>query len=415
MNRPLQRRKLVPMTEDSSTSTSSGRINRAQFLQRAAALGLLTTVGSSLPAAATRGPASGTAAARPAVQATGAAHGPVLRGLGFKGVAYDTGTGFIGDDSRVLWRTSIMRGEIKAIRERLHANWVSIYGSDVKRMADTATEALRQGLKVSIQPRSFDEPQEAALEKLRQTAVVAERLRRRHGPEVILVIGCEFMLFTPDIVPGANFFERVEYLTKGEFDVRELQRKLLAYTAKGVSVARGNFRGRITYGAASDLEQIDWSLFDIVGLDYYSYHQNRADYSKELAPFRRWGKPILILEFGCCTFTGAPELGGMGWEIVDYEVDPPRIKDGYVRDEQAQADHLRTMLEIFEAEGFLGASPYTFISPDAPHRTERKYDADIAAFSLCKVIRRRSDDPASPYRWEPKESFAAVSGFYSRR
>jgi hypothetical protein len=121
------------------------------------------------------------------------------------------------------------------------------------------------------------------------------------------------MLFTPGIVPGANFFERVEYLIKGEFDMRELQRKLLAYTAKAVSVARGNFRGRITYGAASDLEQIDWSLFDIVGLDYYSYHEDRADHSKELAPFRRWGKPILILEFGCCTFTGAPEVGGMGW------------------------------------------------------------------------------------------------------
>jgi hypothetical protein len=305
-----------------------------------------------------------------------------------------------------------MRGEIRAIRERLHANWVSIYGSNVQRMTDTAAEALRQGLKVSIQPRSFDEPQKAGLEKLRQTAIAAERLRRRHGPEMILVIGCEFMLFTPGIVPGANFFERVEYLTKGGFDLRELQRKLRAYTAKAVAVARGNFRGRITYGAASDLEEIDWSLFDIVGLDYYSYHQDRAAHTKELAPFRRWGKPIMILEFGCCTFTGAPELGGMGWGIVDFTVDPPQIKDGYLRDEKAQADHLRNMLEVFEAEGFLGASPYTFISPDAPHRPERKYDEDIASFSLCKVIRRRSDDPASPYRWEPKESFHAVSGFY---
>ena len=308
-----------------------------------------------------------------------------------------------------------MRGEIRAIRDRLNANWISVYGSDVGRLAETAEEALRRGMKVSLQPRAFDEPQAAGLDQLRQTAVQAERLRRRYAPEMILVIGCEFMLFTPGIVPGANFFERVEYLTKGEFDMAELQRKLRVYVAKAVKVARSNFHGRITYGAASDLEQIDWSLFDIVGLDYYSYHEDRAGHTKELAPFRRWNKPIMILEFGCCTFTGAPELGGMGWEIVDFEKDPPEIKPGYFRDEAEQARHLRTMLEVFTDEGFLGASPYTFISPDAPHRKERKYDEDIAAFSLCKVIRDRSNDPGSPYRWEPKKSFDAVSSFYHSR
>jgi hypothetical protein len=251
------------------------------------------------------------------------------------------------------------------------------------------------------------------LEKLRQTAVQAERLRRNHEPEVILVIGCEFMLFTPGIVPGADFFERVEFLTKGEFDMAELQQKLGIYTTKAVKVARSNFGGRITYGAASDLEQIDWPLFDIVGLDYYSYHADRAGHIEELAPFRRWEKPIMILEFGCCTFTGAPELGGMGWEIVDFEKNPVEIKPGYYRNEAEQARHLRNMLEVFTAEGVLGASPYTFISPDAPHRKARKDDEDIAAFSLCKVIRDRSHDPRSPYRWEPKKSFDAVSSFYT--
>ncbi|WP_344209488.1 hypothetical protein, partial [Kribbella sancticallisti] len=383
------------MSEHSTDPASPGRINRAQFLHRAAALGVLAAAGPALPAAA-----AGT---------TPAPVAPLGRGLAFKGVAYDVGTGFLGDDSRIRWNRELMRGEIRAIHDRLHANWVSIYGSDVQRLADTAEEALRRGLKVSLQPRAFDQPQVDALEHLRQTAANAERLRRRYAPspaddhetvapEVILAIGCEFMLFTPGIVPGANFFERVDYLTKGEFDLAELQRKLHVYVAKAVKVARGNFNGRITYGAASDLEQIDWSLFDIVGLDYYSYHEDRAAHTKELKPFRRWGKPIMILEFGCCTFTGAPELGGMGWDIVDYEKDPPEIKEGYFRDEAEQARHLRTMLEVFADEGFLGASPYTFISPDAPHRRQRRYDEDIAAFSLCKVIRDRPADPGSPYR-----------------
>ncbi|TDO54358.1 hypothetical protein EV643_101140 [Kribbella sp. VKM Ac-2527] len=74
---------------------------------------------------------------------------------------------------------------------------------------------------------------------------------------------------------------------------------------------------------------------------------------------------------------------------------------------------MRTMLEVFTADGFLGASPYTFISPDAPHRADDPlHDEDIAGYGLCKVIRKNTWDPASPYRWEPKKSFHAVSGFY---
>ncbi|WP_427888021.1 hypothetical protein ACQHIV_33385 [Kribbella sp. GL6] len=266
---------------------------------------------------------------------------------------------------------------------------------------------------MSIQPRSFDEPQAAELEKLRQVAVEAERLRRRYDQEVILVVGCEFMLFTPGIVPGASFYERVEYLTKGGFDMAALQRKFRAFTARMVKVARSNFHGRVTYGAASDLEQVDWSIFDIVGLDYYSYHADHAGHAKELGPFRRWNKPILVLEFGCCTFTGAAKLGGMGWDIVDYSGDVPVIPPQYVRNEQEQADHLTDMLQVFTEQGFLGASPYTFISPDAPHRPhDRPHDEDIAAFSLCKVLRYEDQNPASRYHWLPKKSFHAVARTY---
>ncbi|GAA1680155.1 hypothetical protein GCM10009745_25150 [Kribbella yunnanensis] len=322
-----------------------------------------------------------------------------------KGVAYDVGTGFLGDDSRVRWSRGLMRGEVRAIHDRLHANWVSVYGSNVERLVETATEVLKQGMAVSVQPRAFDEPQADALAKLREVAIGAERLRRRFGAEVILVVGCEFMLFTPGIVPGADFFERVAYLEKGDYDMTELQRKFRVFTAQMVKVARRHFHGRITYGAAHDLENVDWSLFDIVGLDFYGTDP------KELAPFRRWGKPIMVLEFGCCTFTGAPELGGMGWDIVDTNGEiPPQ----YIRDEQTQADHLVKMLKVFTAEGFLGASMYTFISPDAPHRPDdRPHDEDIAAYSLCKVLRKDPDDPASPYRWEPKKSFHAVANYYA--
>ncbi|HEY3561276.1 MAG TPA: hypothetical protein VGL05_27615, partial [Kribbella sp.] len=113
------------------------------------------------------------------------------------------------------------------------------------------------------------------------------------------------------------------------------------------------------------------------------------------------------------TFTGASKLGGMGWDIVDYSGDVPVIPPQYVRNEQEQADHLTNMLRVFADQGFLGASPYTFISPDAPHRPhDRPHDEDMAAFSLCKVLRYEDTNPASPYYWLPKKAFHAVSQLF---
>ena len=48
--------------------------------------------------------------------------------------------------------------------------------------------------------------------------------------------------------------------------------------------------------------------FDIVGLDYYAYFETDAEYTTDLDTYRRWGKPLMVLEFGCCTFTGVGAL-----------------------------------------------------------------------------------------------------------
>ena len=50
-----------------------------------------------------------------------------------------------------------------------------------------------------------------------ETGRYAERLRRQ-GAGVHLSVGCEFVLYVPGIVPGANVQERVENLLNGTFD-----------------------------------------------------------------------------------------------------------------------------------------------------------------------------------------------------
>jgi len=364
-------------------------MSRADFLRGAAAAGLLASTAAVVPAAAQAG--------------------PKRRGLEYRGVTYDTGTVFLGETTRPWWTGSMLAHDLRAIDERLRCNSVTVFGTDVGRLVQAATGALRRGLQVSIQPRLFDRQQEEILAHLARTAREAERLRRAHRPEVILVVGCEYLLFAPGIVPGETFLDRIRFLNEGGFDFAVFLQRLDALLEKAAAVARRHFGGRITYGAIAGVETIDWSRFDIVGLDYYDYFEDPAAHTARLAPARRWGKPIMILEFGCCTFEGAAERGGEGWDIIDWESPVPSIPEGYVRSEREQADHLATMLDVFEAEGFLGASPYTFVMADSPHSPDPRYDLDMAGYGLVKVIRRDHLDPASPYHWEPKLSFHAVA------
>jgi hypothetical protein len=377
-------------------------LNRAQFLRRAAAIGLLTSAGGFLATGNDRA-----AAARPS------------HGLAWRGVCYDTGTTYDPATpglTREVWDPVQIAGEIGAVRHGLHCNAITVLGSDVERLATSAALALRLGLRTLIQPRLFDFPQGEVLDHLARTARTAERLRRRHRrPGVVLVVGCEAVLFTPGIVPGNGFYERVEYLTEHPEELPAILARLDAFLDKAVTVARRNFHGPITYGAAAGLEDVDWSRFDLVGLDYYDYHPTTAEHRLALATYRRWNKPIMILEFGCCTFTGAAEAGGMGWDVIDYTKDPPEIPDGVVRDEAEQARHLVRMLGVFDDLGLYGASIYNFISPDMPHSPVRRYDLDIASYSLVETIREEFADPASPYHWRPKQSFHAVARYNLNR
>jgi hypothetical protein len=379
-------------------------IDRAQFLRRAGALGLLTATGSLFVT-------GGAAAARPA--AAGRAPGAVRRGLPYRGICYDTGTRFFGLDgptSRPVWNGPLMRGEIRAIRDRLHCNSVSLFGTDVRRLVETSTEALERGLHVWLQPRLFEHSREEVLDHLARTAREAERLRRRHS-RLHLNVGCEYILFTRGIVPGESFAERVAYLSDPASDFQAVFQRLRAFIARAAAVARSHFNGKITYAAAS-IEPVDWSLFDFVGLDYYDFHRDPADHARGLAAFRKWGKPIVICEFGSCTYEGAPERGGSGYDIIDWNKDIPEIIGDPVRSEKAQADHLITMLGVFEAQGVHTASMYEFINPESPHSPNPRYDLDMACFAVVKTIREDFTDSSSPYRWEPKRAFHAIARHY---
>lgn len=181
-----------------------------------------------------------------------------------------------------------------------------------------------------------------------------------------------------------------------------MQRRLTAFTARAAAVGRSVFDGRLSYAAAQD-DEVDWTLFDVVGIDYYAYHADPADHVCELRRYMGWGKPLAITEFGTCTYAGAPQAGGMGWSVVDYDKDPPEIKGNLVRSEHTQAAYLADLLSVFESMGLYAAMAFEFLTADAPHRPgDPLHDLDMASYAITKPVRDRPDDPVSPGTGSPR-------------
>ncbi|TPQ15863.1 abortive phage infection protein [Streptomyces sporangiiformans] len=371
-------------------------ISRARFMAGAAAVGGAVAAG-------------GFAAPAPASAAVAEAR----RGLKHRGIVYTVGE---GETPGTAWSARRMREDVRVIGEELHADSVEVTGDGVERLNATASEVAERGLHVWLQPTLGDVPQREILEHLAESGRHGERLRRQ-GAQVTLAVGCEFWLFVPGILPGDDVFERIENLQKGNYDPAKMKKRLARFTAKAAAVGRSVFHGKLSYAAAQDewLEKVDWGLFDIVGIDYYSYLPRKADYVRELSKYLRWGKPLAITEFGTCTFKGAPEAGGMGWDIVDHSKNPPQIKGNRVRSERTQAAYLTDLLDVFESMNLHAAMTFEFVTADAPHRPDNPlYDLDMAAYAIVKSIKDRPDDPASDWHWEPKQAFHAVARHYGR-
>ncbi|MGP4111477.1 abortive phage infection protein [Streptomyces sp. 4N509B] len=371
-----------------------GEISRARFLTGVAGLAGVAA-GAVGVTAATAGATAGASDPDPAP-----APGPRYRG-----VTYDVSVG---------WSRRRMCTDLRVIAEDLHATSVSVFGSGVERLAATAAEAAERGLHVWIQPRLGDVPLADILDHLAEAGREAERLRRQ-GAAVDLSVGCEFLLYVPGIVPGADVMERIENLMSGNFDPEHMVRRLHEVIGQAAATGRSVFRGALTYAAepGEAAEIVDWDLFDLVSLDYYAHHPRREDYVRDLAPFRRLGKPLAIAEFGACAYEGATEDGGMGWNVVDYSKPRPEIVGGLVRSEETQARYLTDVFGAFATMDLYAAMVYTFVNPECPHWPEPRYDLDMANYTLVKALWHSPDGFEHGWHWEPKLAFHTLARLFA--
>ena len=329
-----------------------------------------------------------------------------------RGIHYDVGTRTIeGASTRPALNPDVIDREMADIGERLHANAVRVTGGELDLLEIAGRAAGRLGLEVWLSPMVPDGDAAETLEVIEDAATIAEDLRR-DGYATVLVVGCELSAFMAGIVPGDDQAARLALLADLPRLISEVTGRGLdpqatfdAFLAAAVRTARPRFQGPLTY-AAGAWEHVDWSEFDLVGIDAYRDATDRDRYLADLRSLAVHAKPVVVTECGCATFTTAPDMGSLAWTVVDRAAEPRRIRDGIVRDEGAQATEIATLLELIDESGADGAFLYTYIAPSYPSNHDPALDLDTASFAL---MRTWPDGTV-----EPKEAVSVVAAAYGR-
>ncbi|GAA4180600.1 hypothetical protein GCM10022252_03710 [Streptosporangium oxazolinicum] len=310
-----------------------------------------------------------------------------------KGINYDTGFLPGEDTTRKAFDPDAVRRDMDVIANELHCDAVRISGGDPARLSVAAGHAAAAGLEIWFAPFPVDLPPEAMLSTFADCAERAEAVRRG-GAEVVFVTGCEISAFGTGFIPGATYHDRMMAMASADIEwwqsLGPVLERLNGFLAESAGVVRTRFGGPITYASAPWESSVDWTPFDIVGVDAYRAAYNADTFQEELRGHFGHGKPVAVTEFGTCAYRGAGERGGMAWQ-------PP---EDAVRDEGEQVRYFTELLDVFEKEGVDTALWFTFAG------FSHVGDGDIASYGVVRMLGRE--------RWEPKEVFHTMAARYAR-
>lgn len=341
-----------------------------------------------------------------------------VRGIHYDvGQQYAVGDGRPTDSTRPHFDESGVASDMSMIAGRLHANTVRVTGTDLSRLEIASRKALDAGMDVWFSPHPGDLAGDEIVSYLAEAARSAERLRSSPR-SVVMVAGCELSLFGAGFLPGATLADRLDRLMGADGEpapdvsasFSALPRKLNAVLGESVAAIRDGFGGSITY-ASAPWETVDWEPFDLVAVDLYRDSSNAADYRHQLGGYAGFGKPVVISEFGCCTYRGAADAGGAGFMVID-DSDPAAPKLAVTELERSEAEQSRyaeELLAVFSEEGIHGAFWHTFAGWACPHRSDPQTDLDLGSFGVVTVIEAPSGESQIA---EPKEVFRVLADAY---
>ena len=357
-----------------------------------------------------------------------ARHALALAFMRLKGVSYDVGTRYaLGMSTRPRFVDDAVRRELETVQRDLHCTAVKVVGYDTDRIARAASYALELGLEVWFSPALFNRPPSDTLSYITRAARVAETVRRRSSGKLVYCVGQELMLFMEGILPGHTLLQRLHNPALRHI-IRTGSRgpALNAFLAEASAATRRVFQGPVAY-AALPWEGVDWTPFDLVGVDHYWDERVRDRFIEMLQPFFAAGKPVVVTGTGSRAYQGAHSTGTLGLGIADPasqfwhslpvvgRLVRPHLKSGaHVRDEGAQARQLATVLELLDRAGVDGVFIDTFVDPISPYSEEPYYDLDMSALSLVKTLQHGHGSTYPDVPWEPKEAFHAVAAYYAK-
>ena len=338
------------------------------------------------------------------------------------GVVYDVGLYFGGKNLSVeYFRPEQVAYDMSIIKHVLNCNTVRIEGEDLNRLSIATREASKQGLKVLFNPWKMESDSATTVDYMRRASQVAEQLRKE-GTDMIFVTGCEYTLFNRGVFPGDTFEERMAWFCElgakpNPIEIIQEKSKILNQILHSMaSQVRLNFHGKIVYSSGA-WESVDWDYFDYIGVDYYHNNESDEQYVEGFSRYTSIGKPVIVMEMGCCAYQGAAERGGSGFAIfkgVDSE--GKGIYEGGkapVRDESVQADYVSKNIELLEKAGASGVLVYVFSYPIYPY-SESGIDYDMVSYALVKSFPSKDSRSKQIPSWEPKKAFYRVGEIFSK-
>jgi hypothetical protein len=343
-----------------------------------------------------------------------------------RGINYDVGT-VLGANWRPDYNPQTTHRELEIIKKDLHCTAVGISGRDISRVVATAEDALRQGLEVWLHPADWNnKPADFTLAYITEAAKAAQPLHERYPGKVVFSVGSEFTLFMQGIVPGKTLQQRLQNAFKtGIVQSGTHNQSLNDFLGKALAEVRKVFSGPVIYRSLV-WEQVDWTNFDLIGVDHYWAEEIKDRYIDIVQPLFKYGKPVINTGFGFST-TNAPAIGvantlaNVNGESVLLHQLPvigqffrPKLNVINERDETLQAKRLTDNLQLVDKAGFAGSFIDMFIFPIRPYSDIPKYDLDRESSSLVKYFEGGRHGTAYPdMHWEPKEAFKAVADFYA--
>ena len=340
-----------------------------------------------------------------------------------RGVVYDVGLKFGGTTLSVEnFDSARVDYDMNVIKNILCCNTVRIEGESIARLVVASRIADKYDLKILFNPWKMEVDRDQTIEYMANAAISAEKLRKE-GIDLIFVAGCEYSLFCKGVFPGNTFDDRMKWMFSlgntpstalAEF---EGANKRLNEILKDISRAiRANFNGPLTYSSGA-WENINWDLFDIVGVDYYRNGESAEDYVEGLERYRIAGKPLIVMEFGCCAYKGAAPRGGSGFVIFQgVDGDGKAMYEGGVkpvRDEAEQAGYIEEVLTLLNKAGVDGACVYVFSYPIYPYSADG-IDMDMISYSLVKSFPDNNPHWSQIPAWTPKEAFYRLGLMYMK-